>query len=70
MSIDLRNLDADVRDAAVHVGQLHAQLGHAVYLRNALACEEVEAVEILSVGFDDYLAGGFGDRNDRSVSKA
>ena len=47
------------------MGQLNAQLGHAVDLRNALPGQEVQPVEVLPVSLDQHFGGGFGHRNDR-----
>ena len=61
--VDAGNFDPQVGDAPVCMGQAHAQFGRMVDFRKALACQEVESVEVVRVAADLHpvLRGGDGD---------
>ena len=56
--VELVDPDVEIRDTAVDVGHLRAELGHAVAVLHVLAGQIVQPVEILRIRRDRHLAAG------------
>ena len=68
--VEFGNLDANLRNAAVEVCEWCAEFSLFVDKINTLSGEEVELVEVLSVGRNLHLAVGFGDGKNSFVHQA